>query len=110
MHHSFRAASYARRSSFMIRAGRRAVRTALTGALSFALLTQAILPAGADGTDARTAPIRKVDVAWGHIGYRSVGHGPPLLLLIGGGAPAPSIDDWPPAFVDRLAQHHRVLL
>jgi pimeloyl-ACP methyl ester carboxylesterase len=88
----------------------RVARAVLTGALSFALLAQATSPAGADRVDARTAPIRTIDVAWGHIGYRSLGHGPPLLLLVGGGSPAPSIDDWPPAFVDRLAQHHRVLL
>jgi pimeloyl-ACP methyl ester carboxylesterase len=49
-------------------------------------------------------------VSWGTIGYRSVGHGRPLVLLTGGGLqPALSIDDWPPAFIDALARHHRVL-
>lgn len=55
------------------------------------------------------APVRVVHVAWGAIGYRSVGHGRPLVLLMGGGGPAGSIDDWPPAFIDALARNHRVL-
>jgi len=88
----------------------RLIRVALIGSLSLAALFATTAPAAADGPDARSAPIRTVRAAWGQIGYRSVGHGPPLLLLIGGGSPAPSIDDWPPAFVDLLARHHRVLL
>lgn len=48
-------------------------------------------------------------VAWGAIGFRSVGTGPPLVLLIGGGGPADSIDDWPPLLVSELARHRQVL-
>jgi pimeloyl-ACP methyl ester carboxylesterase len=62
----------------------------------------------ADAPNALKARIRTVDVSWGKIGYRAVGHGPPLLLLIGGGPPGPSIDDWPPSLIDRLARTHRV--
>lgn len=51
-----------------------------------------------------------VHVSWGTIGYRSVGHGPALVLLVGGGGTAaPSIDYWPPSLVDRLGQRHRIL-
>jgi pimeloyl-ACP methyl ester carboxylesterase len=65
----------------------------------------------ASSQPAGSAPVgTAVHVAWGRIGYRSVGHGPALVLLIGGGgAAAPSIDNWPPALVDRLAHGHRVL-
>lgn len=60
--------------------------------------------------DARTAPVRTVRVAWGRIGYRSVGRGRPLVLLIGGGGvSAPSIDDWAPSLLDGLAKSHLVL-
>src|SRR5207302_5620964 len=33
----------------------------------------------------------------------------PLVLHMGGGPPGPSIDDWPPSLIDRLAVSHRVL-
>jgi pimeloyl-ACP methyl ester carboxylesterase len=51
-------------------------------------------------------PIKTVRVRWGRIGYRAVGHGRPLVLVVGGKA---SIDDWAPGFVDLLARHHLVL-
>jgi pimeloyl-ACP methyl ester carboxylesterase len=63
----------------------------------------------ASGPNALAAPVRTVHVSWGTIGYRSIGKGPPLVLLIGGGPPTPSIDDWPPALIDQLALTHRVL-
>src|SRR5947209_5124670 len=67
-------------------------------------------PAGAvTGPNAVATPIRTVHVSWGTIGYRSVGQGSALVLLAGGGAPTPSIDDWPPALINRLALTHRVL-
>lgn len=58
--------------------------------------------------NALRAPIRSVRVAWGSIGYRSIGHGRPLVLLTGGGGVALSIDDWPPTLIDRLARGTRV--
>lgn len=51
------------------------------------------------------APIRTASVVWGTIGYRSIGHGRPLVLIVGGKA---SIDDWAPSFIDSLARHHHV--
>ena len=41
------------------------------------------------------------------VGYREVGKGTPLLLIMGFGA---SMDNWPPAFVDALAAHHEVVV
>jgi pimeloyl-ACP methyl ester carboxylesterase len=43
----------------------------------------------------------------GTVGYRSVGAGSPLVLITGFGA---SMDDWPPSFLDALAQHHQVIV
>jgi pimeloyl-ACP methyl ester carboxylesterase len=55
--------------------------------------------------DVVKAPVQVVRVSWGVIGYRTVGQGRPLVLLVG--APG-SIDDWTPALVDDLARGARV--
>ena len=52
-------------------------------------------------------PVKTVHVAWGRIGYRSAGNGPPLVLVTGASA---SIDDWAPSFIGLLARHHRVFV
>lgn len=52
------------------------------------------------------APVRSVRVPWGRIGYRTVGHGSPLVLIMGLSG---SINTWPPGFVAALARHHRVV-
>ena len=52
-----------------------------------------------------TAPVRSVRTALGTVGYRSLGHGSPLVLIMGLDG---SIDAWPPNFIDALARHHRV--
>ena len=61
----------------------------------------------ASGPDARTAPTQVVRTSAGTIGYRELGSGPALLLIVGGGA---SMDSWPPNFVDALAAHHKVVV
>lgn len=43
----------------------------------------------------------------GDVGYREVGTGSPILLVMGHGA---SMDAWAPAFVDALAAHHTVVV
>jgi pimeloyl-ACP methyl ester carboxylesterase len=53
------------------------------------------------------APTRIAHTAAGPVGYREVGAGSPLLLITGFGA---SMDDWPPSFVDTLADHHTVIV
>lgn len=54
-----------------------------------------------------SAPIHALRVPWGRIGYRSVGHGSPLVLIMG---LAGNIDDWPPSLIAALAQRHRVIV
>ncbi len=46
-------------------------------------------------------------MAWGRIGYRTIGRGRPLVLVTGY---SDTIDGWAPSFVDLLARHHRVLV
>jgi pimeloyl-ACP methyl ester carboxylesterase len=59
------------------------------------------------GPDVLTAPIRVVRTSAGTVGYRELGSGPALLLIMGGGL---SMDGWPPSFVDALAAHHKVVV
>jgi pimeloyl-ACP methyl ester carboxylesterase len=59
------------------------------------------------GPDVLTAPISVVRTSAGTVGYRELGSGPALLLIMGGGL---SMDGWPPSFVDALAAHHKVVV
>lgn len=59
------------------------------------------------GPNVLTTPTRVVRTSDGTIGYRELGSGPTLLLIVGGGA---SMDNWPPSFVDALAAHHEVVV
>jgi pimeloyl-ACP methyl ester carboxylesterase len=52
------------------------------------------------------APIRTVNAGQGKIGYRSVGEGKPLVLIMGLSG---TMDAWPPRFVDALAARRRVI-
>jgi len=53
------------------------------------------------------APTKVADTAAGVVGYREIGTGSPLLLIMGLGG---SIDDWQPAFVASLATDHTVVM
>jgi pimeloyl-ACP methyl ester carboxylesterase len=57
--------------------------------------------------DVLTAPTRVAKTALGPVGYREIGAGPPLLLIMGLGG---SMDAWQPIFLATLAQGHRVVL
>ena len=75
------------------------------------LVAAAIILVAAAAADARTsiskAPIRPARAGQGTlIGYRSVGHGRPLVLVMG---LAGTMNAWEPSFVDALAAHHRVI-
>lgn len=61
-------------------------------------------PRGAPLPSVVAAPVRVAHTPAGGVSYRSVGAGPPLLLITG--YPF-SMDDWPPLFVDTLAEHYR---
>jgi pimeloyl-ACP methyl ester carboxylesterase len=63
--------------------------------------------AGAVAPSIVDAPVRTVAAGQGKIGYRSIGTGRPLVLVMGVSG---TIDDWPPPFVDALARHHRVIV
>jgi pimeloyl-ACP methyl ester carboxylesterase len=58
-------------------------------------------------TTIATAPVKVAMTRRGAVGYRSVGSGPPLVLIMGFGA---SMEDWLPKFVDDLARRHRVVI
>lgn len=54
-----------------------------------------------------SAPTLVARTADGDVGYREVGQGSPILLIMGYGG---SMDAWAPAFVDLLAAHHTVVV
>ncbi len=81
----------------------RAKAAAVTGVALAVLLLSAC--GNQSAPDALKAPIQIARVSWGVIGYRTVGHGRPLVLLAG--QPG-TVDDWPPTFIDRLALGARV--
>jgi pimeloyl-ACP methyl ester carboxylesterase len=53
------------------------------------------------------APIRVADTAAGPVGYREIGAGSPILLVMGLSG---SIDDWQPDFIATLASEHTVVV
>jgi pimeloyl-ACP methyl ester carboxylesterase len=52
-------------------------------------------------------PLNAIAVDGVHIVYRTVGKGPPLVVLNGFGA---TITDWDPSFIDRLASSNKLIL
>jgi pimeloyl-ACP methyl ester carboxylesterase len=54
-----------------------------------------------------SAPALTVRTALGTVGYRVVGSGPPLVLIMGYGG---TMQTWDPRFVDALAQYYRVVV
>lgn len=77
--------------------------------LAVLVLSLALAPSAAAAAprSVAQAPIRAVEAGQGKVGYRSVGHGRPLLLIMGLSG---TMDAWPPSFVDALARHHRVVV
>ncbi|MGD0607989.1 MAG: alpha/beta hydrolase [Streptosporangiaceae bacterium] len=53
-----------------------------------------------------SAPVRAAHTTLGTVAYRSIGTGPPLVLITGASG---TLDNWDPRFVDALAQHYRVV-
>ncbi|MGA2210577.1 MAG: alpha/beta hydrolase [Acidimicrobiales bacterium] len=53
------------------------------------------------------APVLVARTTDGTVGYRSVGAGPPLVLIMGYSG---SMDSWEPSFVDALGRRHRVVI
>src|SRR3954447_20666549 len=70
-----------------------------------AIVTLLVVPAGAQGaTSAAPAPTKTVRAGGLTIGYRSIGSGRPLVLVMG---LAGAIDAWEPSFLDGLAKQGR---
>ena len=84
-------------------------RAALAALAAGAALLAPSSPATAGERDtAATAPTRTVEAGGVRIGYRSIGSGRPVVLVMGLGG---TMDAWDPAFVDGLAAAgHRVVL
>lgn len=57
--------------------------------------------------DIVTAPTLIASTPEGDVGYREVGTGSPILLIMGFGG---SMDNWAPSFVDALAARHTVIV
>jgi len=54
-----------------------------------------------------TAPVRIAHTSLGDVGYRAVGSGPPLVLIMGRGF---TMEEWDPRLVHDLALHNRVVM
>jgi pimeloyl-ACP methyl ester carboxylesterase len=74
----------------------------LAAALCAGVAAAATVPASFVG-----APVRVARTALGPVAYRTLGSGPPLLLLMGY---AGTMETWDPLFVDTLARHYRVVI
>ena len=60
-----------------------------------------------DSVSVASAPVRTADTADGNVGYRILGAGPPLVLIMGYSG---TMEVWDRQFVDALAQHYRVVI
>lgn len=52
-------------------------------------------------------PVRVAATGAGSVGYREIGRGPPLVMIMGYSG---SMQTWDPHFIDALAQHHRIVV
>jgi len=76
--------------------------------VSVALSACGSAPAMAPGTaSVVSAPVRIAHTRLGAVGYRVVGTGPPLVLIMGY---AGTMEVWDPRLVHALAQHNRVVM
>jgi pimeloyl-ACP methyl ester carboxylesterase len=96
--------------------GRRGARAVwgrrITAGLTAATLTAALAACGSSPQGARTVSVTSAaaqvaQTALGPVGYREVGSGPPLVLIMGYAA---TMEAWEPQFLDTLALHFRVVV
>src|SRR5277367_1845043 len=83
-----------------------------TAGLGAAALTAALAACGSSSPSRATAsvtstPAQLAATTLGTVGYREVGSGPPLVLIMGY---AGTMDTWEPQFLDTLALHFRVVV
>src|ERR1700722_7127386 len=84
----------------------------ITAGLTAATLTAALAACGSPPTTATTASVTSTPgqvaaTALGTVGYREIGSGPPLVLIMGY---AGTMETWEPQLVDTLARHFRVVI
>ena len=83
----------------------------VTALLALALAACGSSPASPASTAAKSsvvsAPVRIAPTKLGAVGYRVVGSGPPLVMVMGYSG---TMEVWDPRFADALAQHHRVVI
>jgi pimeloyl-ACP methyl ester carboxylesterase len=84
----------------------------ITAGLTAATLTTALGACGSSRPGATTASVTSAAAqvaatTLGTVGYREVGSGPPLVLIMGY---AGTMETWEPQFVDTLALHYRVVV
>jgi pimeloyl-ACP methyl ester carboxylesterase len=60
-----------------------------------------------DSVSITSAPVLTVSTDMGTIGYRVIGSGPPLVMVMGFGG---TMSTWDPLLVDALAAHYRVVI
>ena len=61
-------------------------------------------PTTSTGASVVLAPVQVAHTQLGPVGYRVVGSGPPLVLIMGYTG---TMEDWDPRFVDALARHYQ---
>jgi hypothetical protein len=94
--------------------GRRALRRGIALGLTAGLVSVAVSACGSSSVKPTaatasvvSAPVRVAHTRLGAVGYRVVGSGPPLILIMGYGW---TMEDWDPRLVHALAQHNRVVM
>jgi pimeloyl-ACP methyl ester carboxylesterase len=76
-------------------------------ALASAAAPNATTPHAAPGPNVLAVPVRVAVTDDGDVGYRELGSGPALLLIMGFGG---TMDNWSASFVDALAAGHKVVV
>src|SRR6476659_11164789 len=94
--------------------GRRALRRGIALGLTAGVVSVAVSACGsstvkptAATASVVSAPVRVAHTSLGAVGYRVVGSGPPLILIMGYGW---TMEDLDPRLVHALAQHNRVVM
>jgi len=95
-------------------AGGRTLRRGIALGLTAGLVSVAVSACGSSSVKPTaatasvvSAPVRVAHTRLGAVGYRVVGSGPPLILIMGYGW---TMEDWDPRLVHALAQHNRVVM
>jgi alpha-beta hydrolase superfamily lysophospholipase len=92
------------------RALRRGIALGLTAGLASVAVSacgSALVKPTAATASVVSAPVRVAHTRLGAVGYRMVGSGPPLVLIMGYGW---TMESWDPRLVHALAQHNRVVM